>query len=73
MALESLRLAERSLASGRLVRPLKNRCEDVVYTGHWLVFPRAMKYSQSLNLFVEWIAKELGIELDLEALDGPTE
>jgi DNA-binding transcriptional LysR family regulator len=72
VALESLRLAERSLVSGRLVQPLKNRCEDVVYTGHWLVFPRAMRYSQSLNLFVEWIAKELGLELDLEALDGLT-
>jgi hypothetical protein len=49
---------------------LKDVCEDVVYTGHWLVFPRPMRYSRPLNLFVEWIAKELGIELKLEALDG---
>ena len=69
VALESTRLAERELASGRLVRPLKDVCEDVVYTGHWLVFPRPMRYSRSLVLFVEWLAKELGIELDLEALD----
>ena len=71
VALESTRLAERELASGRLVQPLKNKCEDVVYTGHWLVFPRPMRYSQPLVLFVGWLAAELGIELDLEALDGP--
>ncbi len=71
VALESTRLAERELASGRLVRPLRDMCEDVVYTGHWLVFPRPMRYSRSLVLFVEWLASELGIELDLEALDGP--
>ena len=52
VALESTRLAERELASGRLVRPLRDVCEDVVYTGHWLVFPRPMRYSQSLVLFV---------------------
>lgn len=45
VALESTRLAERELASGRLVRPLRDVCEDVVYTGHWLVFPRPMRYS----------------------------
>jgi DNA-binding transcriptional LysR family regulator len=70
VALESMRLAERELASGRLVRPLKDMCEDVIYTGHWLVFPRPMRYSRSLVLFVEWLAKELSIELDLEVLDG---
>jgi LysR family glycine cleavage system transcriptional activator len=73
VALESTRLAERELASGRLVQPLRNKCEDVVYTGHWLVFPRPMRYSQPLVLFVGWLAAELGIELDLEALDGPAD
>ena len=71
VALESTRLAERELASGRLIQPLKNKCEDVIYTGHWLVFPRSMRYSQPLVLFVGWLAAELGIELDLEALNGP--
>ena len=71
VALESTRLAQRELSSGRLVRPLRDVCEDVVYTGHWLVFPRQMRYSQSLVLFVGWLAAELGIELDLNALDGP--
>ena len=41
VALESTRLAERELAEGSLVRPLEGICQDVVYTAHWLVFPRA--------------------------------
>ena len=40
VALESLRLAERELASGRLVQPLAGRAKDVRYVGHWLVFHR---------------------------------
>jgi LysR family glycine cleavage system transcriptional activator len=64
IALESTRLAERELASDRLIRPLQGVCEDVTYTGHWLVFPRAKRYSQSLTLFSRWIAKELGLEFE---------
>ncbi|HJS84651.1 MAG TPA: LysR family transcriptional regulator [Acetobacteraceae bacterium] len=70
VALESTRLAERELASGRLVRPLEGACEDVAYTGHWLVFPRTKRYSRPLMLFSTWIAKELGLETDLFALEG---
>jgi LysR family transcriptional regulator, glycine cleavage system transcriptional activator len=70
VALESTRLAERELASGRLVRPLEGACEDVVYTGHWLVFPRTKRYSRSLMLFSRWMAKELGLETDLFALES---
>lgn len=65
VALESTRLAERELASGRLVRPLNGCCKDVTYIGHWLVFPRAKRYSRSLTLFSAWIAKELGLDLPL--------
>ncbi len=72
VALESTRLAERELASGCLVRPLQGACEDVVYTGHWLVFPRTKRYSRSLMLFSEWIAKELRLALDFTALDVGT-
>jgi LysR family glycine cleavage system transcriptional activator len=71
VALESTRLAERELTSRRLVQPLRDMCENVIYTGHWLVFPRTMRYSRPLILFVEWLAAELGLELELEALDGP--
>jgi LysR family transcriptional regulator, glycine cleavage system transcriptional activator len=60
VALESTRLAERELASGRLVRPLEQACKHVMYTGHWLVFPRAKRYSRSLMLFTTWIGNELG-------------
>ena len=70
VALESTLLAERELASGRLVRPLEDRCQDVLYTGHWLVFPRARRYSRSIELFVGWLGKELGLTLDLELLDS---
>jgi hypothetical protein len=41
VALESTRLAESVLASGRLVRPLAGRGEDVRYVAHHLVIPRA--------------------------------
>ena len=70
VALELTLLAERELASGRLVRPLAGLCQDVVYTGHWLVFPRARRSSRPIVLFAGWLAKELGLTLDLEALDG---
>ena len=70
IALELTLLAERELATGRLVRPLQNICEDVVYTGHWLVFPRDKRFSRPIGAFVEWLSKELGIDLDLAALDA---
>jgi DNA-binding transcriptional LysR family regulator len=71
VALESLLLAERELASGRLVRPLEGRCEDVTYTGHWIVFPRAKRYAPSMVMFLGWLSTELSLELDLASL-GPT-
>ena len=64
VALESLLLAERELASGRLVRPLEGACEDVSYTGHWLVFPRAKQHFRPLISFRKWIDTELGIPVE---------
>lgn len=72
VALESLRLAERELVSGRLVRPLQGRCEDVRYTGHWLAFPRAQRYSQPILHFVDWLARELGLDVDVSLLEIET-
>ncbi|WP_406855000.1 LysR substrate-binding domain-containing protein [Alsobacter sp. KACC 23698] len=69
VALESTLLAERELASGRLVRPLQGLCEDVVYTGHWIVFPRAKRYARSMAMVLEWLARELSLDLDIAALD----
>jgi LysR family transcriptional regulator, glycine cleavage system transcriptional activator len=63
VALESLLLAQRELASGRLVRPLEGSCEDVVYTGHWLVYPRGKRYVRSVLTFSDWLGKELGLTL----------
>ena len=63
VALESTRLAERELASGRLVRPLHLACEDVVYTGHWLVIPRAKLYARSVILLTRWLGAELKVDL----------
>lgn len=64
VALESTRLAERELASGRLVRPLRDACEDVVYSGHWLVYPRARRSARAIALFADWLAQELGLPPD---------
>lgn len=63
VALESLRLAERELASGRLVRPLLGAAEDVTYTGHWLAVPRPKLYARSVVLLTEWLGRELGVAL----------
>lgn len=65
VALESLRLCERELASGRLVRPLLGRCQDVSYVGHWLVFPASRRHARPIRIFAEWLAGELRLDLDL--------
>ncbi|MCQ4160991.1 LysR family transcriptional regulator [Roseomonas sp. GC11] len=66
VALESTLLAEQEIATGRLVRPLAGLCEDVFYTGHWLVFPRAQRYARSMRLFVDWLTRELGLSFSLD-------
>ena len=70
VALESTLLAERELNAGRLVRPLAGLCEDVVYTGHWLVFPRSRRYARARVLFLEWRKRELRLDIDLEEIDA---
>jgi LysR family transcriptional regulator, glycine cleavage system transcriptional activator len=72
VALESTLLAEREITSGRLVRPLQGNAEDVVYTGHWLVFPRSKRYARSMVMFASWLTKELGLDINLAALDEAT-
>jgi LysR family transcriptional regulator, glycine cleavage system transcriptional activator len=64
VALESTRLAERELASGRLVRPLSGSAEDVRYVGHHLVFPRSARQRHTLRLFTQWLSAELGLEIE---------
>jgi LysR family glycine cleavage system transcriptional activator len=63
VALESTRLAERELRSGRLVAPLAGHAKDVRYVGHRLVHPKASHSRRTLRVFSEWLLAELGISL----------
>ena len=64
VALESTRLAEREISSGRLVRPLAGLAEDVRYVGHHLVFPRSARQRHPLRLFTKWLGGELGLKVE---------
>ncbi len=59
VALESLRLAEREIASGRLVRPLASCAVDIPYSAHWLVYPNTKRISPALRSFTDWLLAEL--------------
>jgi LysR family transcriptional regulator, glycine cleavage system transcriptional activator len=69
VALESTRLAERELASGRLVMPLDGKSNSVRYIGHNLVFPRYVRQRRPLRAFAEWLLAELEIEAQLPQWD----
>ncbi|HRD75775.1 MAG TPA: LysR substrate-binding domain-containing protein [Hyphomicrobiaceae bacterium] len=60
VALESTLLAERELASGRLVMPLAGRAKDITYVGHSLVFPKLAKPNKLVGVFAEWLKQEIG-------------
>jgi DNA-binding transcriptional LysR family regulator len=59
VTLESTRLAEREIATGKLVAPLEGRSVDVCYVGHYLVFPRGSRQRRAVCAFTEWITSEL--------------
>ena len=59
VTLESTRLAEREIATGKLVAPLEGRSVDVCYVGHYLVFPRAGRQRRAVCAFAEWITSKL--------------
>jgi DNA-binding transcriptional LysR family regulator len=59
VTLESTRLAEREIDTGRLVAPLAGRATDVCYVGHHLVFPRASRQRRAVRAFADWIMAEL--------------
>jgi DNA-binding transcriptional LysR family regulator len=61
VALESTRLAERELASGRLVMPLAGRAQDLRYVGHRLVYPASTTQRRTVDLFQRWLVAELGL------------
>jgi LysR family glycine cleavage system transcriptional activator len=61
IALESTRLAEKEIETGRIVAPLAGRAKDVEYVGHYLVFPHAARQRRAVRMFTEWLLNELGL------------
>ncbi|SON58451.1 HTH-type transcriptional activator AmpR (plasmid) [Hartmannibacter diazotrophicus] len=61
IALESTRLAEREIASGRLVAPLTNVARDATYIGHFLVYPPTASPRRSVRAFSDWLSSELAL------------
>lgn len=62
IALESTRLAEAELASGRLVQVLQGKAVDIRYVGHHLVFPRTASRRAPLQAFIRWISREMNLD-----------
>ncbi|MCB1432876.1 MAG: LysR family transcriptional regulator [Alphaproteobacteria bacterium] len=73
IALESTRLAEREIASGQLVQVLSGRAVDVRYVGHFLVFPHLAVRRQTLQIFITWLTRELGLDVSLPEAAAGTE
>jgi LysR family glycine cleavage system transcriptional activator len=65
IALESTRLAEKELGSGRLVMPLDGKSTPVRYIGHHLVFPRYVRQRRGLLEFAEWLLCELRVKTEI--------
>jgi len=61
------RLAERELASGRLVAPFAEIVNDIRYIGLWLVFPPDKARLPALTKF----AAQLNAELPFESARPP--
>ncbi len=60
VALESTLLAERELASGRLVAPLMETARNVRYVGHHLIYPQAGSRRRTVRIFAAWLCVALG-------------
>jgi len=59
VVLESTLLAERELASGTLVAPLRAQSMAVRYVGHYLVFPKRQHQHPAFQQFKSWLLAEL--------------
>jgi len=59
VVLESTLLAERELASGALVAPLRATTTAVRYVGHYLVYPKRQHQHAAFRQFKEWLLAEL--------------
>lgn len=62
IALESIRLAERELEQGSLVRPLADPAQEIRYIGHYLCYPKAMRQRATVLAFAKWLLEQLGID-----------
>ncbi|KTR03701.1 LysR family transcriptional regulator [Aureimonas ureilytica] len=60
VALESTRLAQREILSGKLVAPLAGRTRDLRYVGHYLCYPKSGSQRRLVGVFAEWLQAELG-------------
>ncbi|MCI1035887.1 LysR substrate-binding domain-containing protein [Pseudomonas putida] len=61
VVLESTLLAERELATGKLVAPLQGASTSVRYVAHHLIHPRRQRQQDGVNQFKTWLFKELQI------------
>ncbi|UOM32609.1 LysR substrate-binding domain-containing protein [Acuticoccus sp. I52.16.1] len=61
VALESTRLAEEAIGTGRLVAPLAGNGRDIRYVGHSLVVPRAVPMGRATRTFATWLLGALGV------------
>ncbi len=58
--LDSTRLAERELASGRLVAPFLDTAENLAFADHSLVVPLVARTRWPVRIFASWLARQLG-------------
>ncbi|MDQ2083846.1 LysR substrate-binding domain-containing protein [Xanthobacteraceae bacterium Astr-EGSB] len=59
--LDSTRLAERELASGRLVAPFLNTAANISFNDHSLVIPLVARTRWPVRIFASWMARELNL------------
>ena len=59
VALESTRLAQREILSGKLVAPLAGRTRDLRYIGHYLCYPKSGSQRRLVGAFADWLRAEL--------------
>ncbi len=59
ICLDSTRLAERELKSGRLVEPLAGLAKTPADTQHFLVYPERNKDRPAVSAFAKWLLAEL--------------
>jgi DNA-binding transcriptional LysR family regulator len=60
--LDSTRLAERELASGRLVAPFLDKARNISFSDHSLVIPLIARTRWPVRVFAAWMARELNLD-----------